>query len=74
MAKQDELSKRRRLNKGQCPTHGVHLQQEGVATSSEGIPYGDVMGCPRRDCDFTVEVTPGSRLDQLMRSAIVVKQ
>lgn len=57
---QDELTRRRRLNEGNCPTHGIALFQD--------IPYvsgGCVRAkfyCPRRDCSFEQHFEYGSKL------------
>jgi hypothetical protein len=67
--KQDDLSRRRRLNRGACPTHGVGLMQTGVAVNKYGIPYGDVVSCPRKDCDYWTEVRPGTKLWLALRSS-----
>lgn len=60
--RQDEISRRRRLNKGQCPTHGVSLVQTGVATDKHGVSFGDVVSCPRKDCGYWTEVRPETKL------------
>lgn len=68
-SKQDDLTRRRRLNRGACPTHGVGLIQTGVATNAQGIPFGDTVACPRKDCDYWTEVRPGTRLWEVLRSS-----
>jgi hypothetical protein len=68
-AKQDELSRRRRLNKGQCPTHGTGLEQTGVAHDKHGVPFADVVSCPRKDCDYWTEVRPGTKLWDVLKAS-----
>ena len=58
---QDEATRRRRLNRGCCPTHGIGLAQIGVAYRG-GKPTGVEVGCPRKDCDFTSDAFPGSEI------------
>lgn len=62
MKRQDDLTRRRRLNRGACPTHGVGLMQTGVATNMLGVPVGDIVSCPRKGCDFWTEVFPDTKL------------
>ncbi len=53
-AKQDELTQRRRLSHGQCPTHGISLGQAGVEEYGD---YGaDVLECCVRTCGFMAEI------------------
>jgi hypothetical protein len=47
--------------RGACPTHGISLCQTGVVRDDSGIPIGDMVGCPRKDCDFETEAFPGSK-------------
>jgi len=61
MKGQDELTRRRRLVKGRCPTHGISLKQIGIAHDGRA-PIGPFLVCPRRDCDFCVAAKPGSML------------
>lgn len=44
--KQDDITRRRRLNNGRCPTHGTALAQIGIHD------HGPVVACPREDCSF----------------------
>ena len=62
MADQSELTRRRRLMRGACPTHGIALVQCGVALDEYGEPCGPRVECPRRDCDFEVNAPRGSKL------------
>jgi len=57
---QDDLSRRRRLNQGRCPIHGTSLCQSSVW--QDGEEAGPVVECPRDDCDFRIEVKPGTKL------------
>ena len=57
---QDELSQRRRLNKGQCPKHGASLVQLAIWT--EGGDSGPVVVCPRRNCAFRRKVKRGTKV------------
>lgn len=56
--KQDEVTRRRRLNAGLCPTHGLDLSQVGV-NATQTAP---IVGCPRQDCGFEIEVVEGTAL------------
>lgn len=49
-ARQDEVTRRRRLREGRCPTHGLSMGQVGVW--EENGEAGPVVACPRRDCEF----------------------
>lgn len=49
--KQDELTRRRRIKMGCCPTHGIAVVQTGVAFDN-GQPTAAEVECPRKDCDF----------------------
>lgn len=69
MRAQDDLSRQRRLSLGLCPTHGVGLSQTGVAVDKRGVPFGEIVGCPRKDCDFWAEVRPGSTLEKALHGA-----
>jgi hypothetical protein len=60
--RQDELSRRRRLNRGLCPTHGVVLLPDSIAYDKNGVPYGETVRCSRQDCDWWIEVRPGTKL------------
>ena len=60
MKRQDDLSRRRRLNKGQCPTHGLALTQDGVWQDDGDA--GPVVSCPRSDCGFQMKVRQGTKL------------
>lgn len=62
--RQDDLSRRRRLNAGRCPQHGHLLKQ--VDRTQEGLL---VVGCPRSACAFATVVEPGSKLDLALRGA-----
>jgi hypothetical protein len=57
MANQDDLSRRRRLNNGCCPTHGIPLVSDRLVWRN-GHPVAEEINCPRRDCDFRLEVGP----------------
>ena len=70
-AKQDEVTRRRRLNAGRCPTHGTPLHQIGVMHENGG-PVGDRVGCPRQDCDFEQDVKGDSRLMEIWKAAGVI--
>ena len=59
---QDDLTQRRRLNDGRCPTHGCALCQ--VMSVGSGALR---VGCPRRDCGFQTDVIDGSKLDVALR-------
>lgn len=65
MKRQDDLTRRRRLNDGRCPTHGTALTQIGIWTENNG-KAGPVVGCPRKDCNFKVDVKPGTKLYELL--------
>lgn len=67
MADQSELTRRRRLMRGCCPTHGIGLTQTDVRRDDSGIPIGDVVACPRRDCDFETDVFPDTKLWKALR-------
>jgi len=67
MADQTEMTRRRRLAGGRCPTHGVGLVQVDVARDDDGVAVGDVVACPRDDCDFRADVLPGSHLWDAVR-------
>lgn len=60
-AKQDDLSRQRRLNQGRCPTHGSLLCQTDVRQTRQGPR--PVVGCTRKDCDFETVVREGSKLE-----------
>ena len=47
---QDELTRRRRLNDGGCPTHGICLHM-GVPYEIDGVVHAEFY-CPRSDCSF----------------------
>lgn len=57
---QDELTRRRRLNEGNCPTHGIPLHQD-VPYASGGLVYARFY-CPRRDCVFQQHYEEGSKV------------
>ena len=63
-ARQDELTRRRRLNNGTCPTHGVGLAQ--VTHNDE--TGEELVECPRRDCEFRYWVPRGSATERALRS------
>jgi hypothetical protein len=60
-AKQDDLSRQRRLNQGKCPMHGARLVQTDYRWAGGGAR--PVVGCSRKSCDFEVVVRPGSKLE-----------
>ena len=62
MRGQDDLTRRRRLNQGRCPVHGIFLTQSGVSLDDQGNPDGDLVECPRRDCKFETAARPGTKL------------
>ena len=66
MADQSEFTRKRRLSKGNCPTHGIGLVQIGVAYRND-IPAGDVVACPRKDCNFVMEVFPECKIFKVIR-------
>ena len=66
MRKQDELSRRRRLNRGACPTHGIRLAVEAYLFSEQDEPYAAKVGCPRRDCSFARVVDFGSKIAEVL--------
>lgn len=59
---QDDLTRRRRLNDGLCPTHGVALTQTGVHHDPDGTPAAPIVGCPRGDCDFVYIAKVGTKV------------
>jgi hypothetical protein len=63
--RQDDITRRRRLNEGRCPTHGTALVQLGVwcddGTNIEPNT-GPIVGCPRKDCKFKLKVRAGTKL------------
>lgn len=64
--KQDDLTRQRRLNEGNCPTHGIPLVQIGV-DFNEGRPTGDLVACPRGDCTFRIVPRKGTKLYDALR-------
>lgn len=63
MKGQDDLSRRRRLNEGRCPTHGTGLIQTGIwhDTVKGTEEAGPVVECPRNDCEFRLKVKSGTK-------------
>lgn len=59
---QDELSRRRRLYQGLCPTHGTPLVLTRNACLKNGIPFDPVASCSKSNCQYFVEVSPASKL------------
>jgi hypothetical protein len=64
--KQDDLTRQRRLNEGNCPTHGIPLIQIGVDWE-DGKPVGDLVACPRGDCTFQTVPRKGTKLYDAIR-------
>jgi hypothetical protein len=64
-ARQDEISRARRLRAGCCPTHGLPLTQVGLADECATLPPDRgtfVAACSRRDCGFIGQTHgPGER-------------
>ena len=69
MRGQDELTRRRRLARGNCPTHGVGLVQIGVVPV-DGVPRPQV-ACPRSDCSFSTVPEPGTALWKALHDRVV---
>ena len=57
---QDDLTRRRRLNDGTCPTHGVHLLVRDH-WEREGSRF-IMVECPRCDCKFRQTVGQGTKV------------
>lgn len=70
MKKQDELTRRRRLNRGCCPTHGTPLVQCGLAYNESNEVIGLKVKCPRKDCSFVKDVKDGSKLMKVLEEKI----
>ncbi len=58
---QDDLTRRRRLNGGLCPTHGIPLQYTTIGSATKVQVF-----CPRDDCDFEAYVTGESKVWKAM--------
>ena len=70
MRGQDDLTQRRRLMKGQCPTHGTLLTQCGLAYNEHNEVIGVKVECPRKDCKFVKDVERGTRLMEALEGVI----
>lgn len=57
---QSDFARAKRIVRGACPTHGIELQQ------SQFFDGKGTFICPRKDCDYTVEVKPGSELWRIL--------
>lgn len=58
MLSQDDISRRRRLNNGECPEHGQRMVQVGNDYNGDAL-----MHCPMLDeCDFTVVAVYGGKI------------
>lgn len=50
-ARQDDVTRRRRILRGACPTHGIALTQ---GRPPDGV--GLWLECPRRDCKYEQQI------------------
>jgi hypothetical protein len=65
---QDDVTRRRRLDAGRCPTHGLALTQVGIELDDFGDPCGDRVECPRRGCSFVTTARRGTKLYKALRA------
>lgn len=62
-AKQDEVTRRKRLNDGRCPTHGTILVTTGLHDEEAGEFQAE---CARGNCDFKTWVKLKSKIAKAM--------